>query len=116
MRSPEGELVISQAIVYLATAPKSNGSYMAYKKAKLDAKKFGSVAPPKHVKNAPTQLMKDLSYKEGYICDHDTSDGFSGQIIFQEYEKQYYNPIQRGFERDLIKRLKYWQNLRNNKQ
>jgi putative ATPase len=113
--SPEGELAIAQAVIYLATAPKSNRVYSAFKQAGLDAKKYGSVSPPKHILNAPTNLMKELSYKEGYIYDHDTPDGFSGQNYFPDkmQRQQYYKPVERGFERDLIKRLQYWQKLRD---
>ena len=115
--SPEGELAIAQAVVYLATAPKSNASYMAYKGAVKSAKSNGSYSPPKHILNAPTKLMKDVGNKEGYIYDHDTPEGFSGQDYFPEEMgcQQYYKPVQRGFEREIAKRLEYWGKLRRKK-
>lgn len=111
--SPEGDLAISQAVIYLATAPKSNAAYIAHKAALKDAKK-GSFMPPKHILNAPTKLMRDEGYSENYIYDHDTKDGFSGQNYFpsQMSRKNYYQPLQRGFEREIEKRLLYWQKLR----
>ncbi len=115
--SPEGELAIAQAVVYLATAPKSNASYMAYKACVKDAKSNGSLPPPKYILNAPTKLMKEIGYKDGYIYDHDTPEAFSGQNYFPEDmgRKKYYNPVERGFERDLKKRLDYWEKLRSAK-
>ncbi|MTI16427.1 replication-associated recombination protein A [Rhodobacteraceae bacterium RKSG542] len=112
--SPEGELALAQACVYLATAPKSNGVYVAYKAAVADAKRNGSLVPPKHILNAPTKLMKEMGYNEGYQYDHDAPDGFSGQNYFPEAmgRKTYYDPPERGFERDIRKRLSYWQRLR----
>lgn len=112
--SPEGELVIAQLVVYLATAPKSNAVYSAYKSALISAKNSGSLMPPKHILNAPTKFMKNEAYGLGYIYDHDTKNGFSGQNYFPETMKrqQYYAPVERGFEREIIKRLKYWQKLR----
>jgi len=115
--SPEGELAIAQAICYLATAPKSNAIYSAFKSCMIDAKSNGSLSPPKHIMNAPTKLMKDLGHKEGYIYDHDTEKGFSGQDYFPEEmdRREYYTPVERGFERDIKKRLDYWDNLRKEK-
>lgn len=115
--SPEGELAIAQALVYLATAPKSNGVYMAYKKAVAAAKKTGSLMPPKDILNAPTGLMKDQGYGTGYIYDHDTPEGFSGQDYFPEEmgRQQFYDPPERGFEREIRKRLDYWARLRSDK-
>lgn len=112
--SPEGELALAQTVIYLATAPKSNGAYMAYKAAMRDAKSSGSLLPPKHILNAPTKLMKEEGYGTGYQYDHDAPDGFSGQDYFPENmgRKTYYDPPQRGFERDLRKRLEYWDKLR----
>jgi putative ATPase len=112
--SPEGELALAQACVYLATAPKSNGVYMAYKAARRAAKENGSLLPPKHILNAPTKLMRDEGYNEGYRYDHDEPDAFSGQNYFPEKmgRQQYYDPPERGFERDIRKRLDYWAKLR----
>ncbi len=113
--SPEGELALAQAVVYLATAPKSNAVYLAYKAASQAAKETGSVAPPKTILNAPTKLMAEEGYGEGYIYDHDTPEGFSGQNYFPDAMRkrpQFYNPPERGFERELLKRLAYWSNLR----
>ncbi|MBX8783844.1 replication-associated recombination protein A [Ochrobactrum sp. GRS2] len=112
--SPEGELALAQACVYLATAPKSNGVYMAYKAARRAAKENGSLLPPKHILNAPTKLMRDEGYNDGYRYDHDEPDAFSGQDYFPEKmgRQQYYNPPERGFERDIRKRLDYWAKLR----
>ena len=115
--SPEGELAIAQAVIYLATAPKSNASYTAFKASMKDAKSSGSLMPPKHILNAPTSLMKKEGYGEGYIYDHDTEEGFSGQNYFPEtmQRKQYYAPFERGFEREITKRLQYWEKLRQKK-
>lgn len=112
--SPEGELALAQACVYLATAPKSNGVYMAYKAARRAAKENGSLLPPKHILNAPTKLMRDEGYNDGYRYDHDEPDAFSGQDYFPEKmgRQQYYNPPERGFEREIRKRLDYWAKLR----
>lgn len=112
--SPEGELALAQACVYLATAPKSNGVYMAYKAARRAAKENGSLLPPKHILNAPTKLMRDEGYNEGYRYDHDEPDAFSGQDYFPEKmgRQQYYYPPERGFEREIRKRLDYWAKLR----
>lgn len=112
--SPEGELALAQACVYLATAPKSNAVYTAYKSAMRAAKEGGSLLPPKHILNAPTKLMKGEGYGEGYLYDHDQADAFSGQDYFPEAmgRKTFYNPPERGFERDIRKRLEFWSRLR----
>ena len=112
--SPEGELAIVQAVIYLATAPKSNAAYMAQKQAWKAAKQTGSLMPPPHILNAPTKLMKDIGYGAGYAYDHDTEDGFSGQDYFPEaMERQtFYRPPERGFEREILKRLRYWERKR----
>jgi putative ATPase len=113
--SPEGELALAQALVYLATAPKSNAIYVAYPQALKEARSSGSLMPPKHILNAPTKLMKKEGYGTGYIYDHETPEGFSGQNYFPEEmsHKVFYKPVERGFERDIQKRLMYWQKLRN---
>lgn len=112
--SPEGELALAQAVMYLALAPKSNAAYAAYKNAMVDAKKTGSEPPPKHILNAPTSMMKDQGYGEGYQYDHDSEDGFSGQNYFPDTMKRgvYYLPVERGHERELKKRLDYFARLR----
>jgi len=112
--SPEAELAIAQAVVYLATAPKSNAVYVAYNGAMRAAKENGSLAPPKHILNAPTKLMKQEGYGEGYAYDHDAPDAFSGQDYFPEEigRRQFYDPPERGFEREIRKRLAYWDGLR----
>jgi len=112
--SPEGELAIAQSVIYLATAPKSNAAYMAFKAATRSAKRNGSHMPPKHILNAPTSMMKDLGYGKDYAYDHDAEDGFSGQNYFPDDMKRqdYYQPVARGFERDIQKRLEYWAALR----
>ena len=112
--SPEGELAIMQLTAYLATAPKSAAVYKAMDKAFALAKKTGSLMPPKHILNAPTKLMKQLGYHDGYIYDQDLDDGFSGQNYFPdgiERVKLYY-PVERGFEREIKKRVDYFDNLR----
>jgi putative ATPase len=113
--SPEGELALAQAVIYLALAPKSNAGYMAYKSARAAAKKTGSEPPPKHILNAPTALMRDQGYGEGYAYDHDAEDGFSGQDYFPEGMKRgvYYLPVERGFERELKRRVDYFAKLRS---
>ncbi len=115
--SPEGELALSQLVVYLATAPKSAGNYVAYKAARVAASQTNSLNPPKHILNAPTKLMEDIGYGSGYIYDHDTEDGFSGQNYFPDgmSRTDFYKPVERGFERDIIKRLAYWDKLRKEK-
>ncbi|MFN4010801.1 MAG: replication-associated recombination protein A [Pannonibacter sp.] len=112
--SPEGELALAQCVVYLATAPKSNGVYVAYKAAVRAAKANGSLLPPKHILNAPTKLMKTEGYGEGYAYDHDAPDGFSGQDYFPDSmgRQTFYDPPERGFEREIRKRLDYWARLR----
>ncbi len=112
--APEGELALAQAVIYLSTAPKSNAAYMAFKAAQRAAKKSGSLAPPKHILNAPTGLMKDEGYGDGYIYDHDTAECFSGQDYFPDEmtRKEFYRPVRRGFEREIAKRLDYWDTLR----
>ena len=112
--SPEGELALAQAVTYLALAPKSNATYVAYKAARSSAKSTGSEPPPKHILNAPTSLMKDQGYGDGYAYDHDAEDGFSGQNYFPEAMKRpvLYQPVERGFERELKKRLDYFAKLR----
>jgi putative ATPase len=112
--SPEGELALAQAVTYLSLAPKSNAVYVAYKAAMDAAKKTGSEPPPKHILNAPTSLMKDIGYGEGYAYDHDAEDGFSGANYFPDAMKRgvYYLPIDRGFERELKKRVDYFAKLR----
>ncbi|MDD9718855.1 replication-associated recombination protein A [Dinoroseobacter sp. PD6] len=116
--SPEGELAIAQAVVYLALAPKSNAAYVAYKAAMKQAKSSGSAPPPKHILNAPTALMKDQGYGADYAYDHDAEDGFSGQNYFPDdmARPRYYAPVERGFERDLAKRLAYFAKLRAKRQ
>jgi len=112
--SPEGELALAQAVTYLALAPKSNAGYAAYKAAMREAKKSGSEPPPKHILNAPTKLMRDEGYGAGYAYDHDAEDAFSGQNYFPETMKRpvLYQPVERGFERELKKRLDYFSRLR----
>ena len=112
--SPEGELAFAQACVYLATAPKSNALYTAFKAATQAAKEHGSLLPPKHILNAPTKLMKDESYGKGYLYDHDQPEAFSGQDYFPEKmgRQTFYDPPERGFEREIKKRLEYWEKLR----
>ncbi|MCA3248031.1 MAG: replication-associated recombination protein A [Azospirillum sp.] len=112
--SPEGELALAQATLYLATAPKSNAGYAAFKAAKRAAGETGSLMPPAHILNAPTKLMKELGYGAGYAYDHDAEDGFSGQNYFPDGmpRASYYDPAERGFEREIRKRLDYWAKLR----
>jgi len=113
--SPEGELAIAQAVIYLATAPKSNAAYTAFGAAMRVAKEGGSLLPPKHVLNSPTGLMKSEGYGEGYEYDHDTPEGFSGQDYFPQSlgRQTFYDPPERGFEREIRKRLEYWAKLRS---
>lgn len=113
--SPEGELALAQATIYLATAPKSNGAYVAYKAAMRAARQHGSLSPPKHILNAPTKLMEDEGYGSGYAYDHDAPEGFSGQNYFPDEiggRPTFYDPPERGFEREIRKRLSYWDGLR----
>lgn len=114
--SPEGELALGQLVVYLATAPKSNAAYVAYKSATRLAKETGSLMPPKHILNAPTKLMKEQGYGSGYEYDHDTEGGVSGQTYFPEdigERPSFYQPPDRGFERELNKRLAYFAKIRS---
>jgi len=113
--SPEGELALAQAVIYVATAPKSNAAYVAYGKAKRIAKEAGSLVPPKHILNAPTKLMQEEGYSEGYDYDHDAPEAFSGQDYFPEAlgRQTFYEPVERGFEREIKKRLEYWAKLRS---
>jgi putative ATPase len=108
--SPEGELAIVQATVYLATAPKSNAVYKAAGAAWRSARETGSLMPPQHILNAPTELMKDLGYGRDYVYDHDTESGFSGQDYFPDdmARQRFYRPAERGFEREVARRLAYW--------
>ncbi|MET0482854.1 MAG: replication-associated recombination protein A [Aestuariivirgaceae bacterium] len=116
--TPEGELALAQATVYLATAPKSNASYTAFKRAMARAKETGSLMPPKIILNAPTRLMKQQEYGTGYRYDHDEPDAFSGQDYFpaEMGRETYYDPPERGFEREIRKRLDYWAKLRGGRQ
>lgn len=116
--SPEGELALANAVVYLALAPKSNAVYTAYKAARAAARETGSLMPPKHILNAPTKMMKDIGYGTGYAYDHDAEDGFSGQNYFPDDMKRpvYYLPPERGFERELKKRVEYFARLREKRQ
>jgi putative ATPase len=113
--SPEGELAIAEAVIYVATAPKSNAAYAAFGAAMRAAKEAGSLVPPKHILNAPTKLMRTEGYGEGYEYDHDASEAFSGQDYFPEQlgRQTFYDPPERGFEREIRKRLEYWAKLRN---
>lgn len=110
----EGDRALAQAAVYLASAPKSNAVHIAHNKARIAARENGSLLPPKHILNAPTKLMKDQGYKDGYLYDHDQPDAFSGQDYFPADmgRQKFYQPVERGFERDIIKRLEYWDKLR----
>jgi len=112
--SPEGELAIAEAVIYIATAPKSNAAYRAYGAAMRTAKQAGSLVPPKHILNAPTKLMQSEGYGANYDYDHDAPDAFSGQDYFPEAlgRQQFYDPPERGFEREIRKRLEYWAKLR----
>ncbi|MDP7190817.1 MAG: replication-associated recombination protein A [Alphaproteobacteria bacterium] len=112
--SPEGELALAQCVIYLGAAPKSNAAYKGFKAAMKVAHETGSLMPPKHILNAPTWLMKDLDYGKDYTYDHDTPEGFSGQDYFPDgmARQEFYHPRDRGFERDLHKRLDYWNVLR----
>ena len=112
--SPEGELALAEAVIYVATAPKSNATYVAFGAAMRTAKEAGSLLPPKHILNAPTKLMKSEGYGSGYAYDHDAEDAFSGQDYFPESlgRHQFYDPPERGFEREIRKRLDYWAKLR----
>ena len=115
--TPEGELALVQCIIYLATAPKSNAAYLAEKLSRKVASESGSLMPPQHILNAPTKVMKELGYGEGYAYDHDAEDGFSGQNYFPDdmARQKFYHPKKRGFEREILKRLDYWKKLRDKK-
>jgi putative ATPase len=112
--SPEGELALVQSCIYLATAPKSNAVYKAQKAAWKSAKETGSLMPPPNILNAPTKLMKEIGYGAGYSYDHNSEEGFSGDDYWpEEMEPQsYYEPVERGFEREIAKRMDYWDKLR----
>lgn len=116
--SPEGELALAQAVIYLALAPKTNAGYVAYKASRDAARKSGSEPPPKHILNAPTKMMKEQGYGAGYAYDHDAEDGFSVQNYFPETMQRptFYKPVDRGFERDLKKRADYFAGLRAKRQ
>jgi putative ATPase len=115
--SPEGELALAEATVYLATAPKSNAVYTAFKAATRAAKEHGSLMPPKTILNAPTKLMKQIGYGDSYRYDHDEPDAFSGQDYWPEHlgEQHFYDPADRGFEREIRKRLEWWARLRKDR-
>ena len=115
--SPEGELAVANLVIYLATAPKSNAAYVAMKAANRAAAATGSLMPPAHILNAPTGLMKDLGYGKDYAFDHDDPDGFSGQNGFPDgmQRQRFYSPVERGYEREIGKRLAYWDRLRAEK-
>jgi putative ATPase len=112
--SPEGELALAQVVIYLATAPKSNAVYRAFGEAGQSARSTGTLMPPAHILNAPTRLMRDLGYGKGYAYDHATEAGFSGQNYFPDgmARAQFYRPSERGFEREVTRRLAYWAGLR----
>ena len=112
--SPEGELAIAQAVLHLASAPKSNAAYVAWGAAQRSARETGSLMPPKHILNAPTRMMKELGYAEGYEYDHDTEEGFSGQDYFPEEmaRPHFYRPTTRGREAAIAERLAEWDRLR----
>ncbi|MSO66531.1 MAG: replication-associated recombination protein A [Pseudolabrys sp.] len=116
--SPEGELAIAQALIYVATAPKSNAAYAAYGAAMRTARQAGSLLPPKHILNAPTKLMQSEGYGRGYSYDHDEAEAFSGQNYFPDAlaRQQFYDPSERGFEREIKKRLEYWAKLRKERE
>ena len=116
--SPEGELALGQAVAYLALAPKSNAGYAAFKAAMATAKKTGSAPPPMHILNAPTDLMQQQGFGAGYAYDHDAEDGFSGQDYFPDGMERpgFYQPVERGYERELKKRLEYFEKLRARRQ
>src|SRR5262249_62364080 len=116
--SPEGELAVAQLVIYLATAPKSNAAYTAFGEATRAARETGSLMPLKHILNAPTRLMRDLGYGKGYEYDHATEEGFSGQNYFPDgmERRLFYEPVDRGFEREVKKRLDYWAKLRERRE
>lgn len=114
MGSPEGDLALTQLVIYLGTAPKSVGNYKAQKAAWAAARETGSLMPPKNILNAPTKMMKNMGYGAGYVYEPDTASGFSGQNCFPESmpRRKFYNPVERGFEREIKKRLEYWDAMR----
>ncbi|MBS1368345.1 MAG: replication-associated recombination protein A [Lentisphaeria bacterium] len=116
--SPEGDLAIAELVIYLGSAPKSNSAYAAWGRAQKAAKTYGSLMPPPHILNAPTKLMEEAGYGKGYVYDHDTADGFSGQNYFPEKmdRQKFYDPPERGFEREIRRRLAYWERLRREKE
>jgi putative ATPase len=115
--SPEGELAITNAIIYLATAPKSNAGYIAYSQSKKCATFYGSLPTPKKIRNAPTKLMAELKYGEGYVYDHNVEHAFSGENFFPDElsRKKFYNPVERGFEREIKKRVDWYDGIRKQK-
>ena len=115
--SPEGELAVVHCVIYLGTAPKSNAAYKAEKSARKTARETGSLMPPQSILNAPTGMMHEMGYGARYVYDHNEKDGFSGQDYFpdQMSRKQFYTPEPRGFEREIAKRLEYWDKLRKGK-
>jgi len=112
--SPEGELALAQAVIYVATAPKSNAAYVAFKRAQRVAEEKGSLMPPKVILNAPTKMMRDEGYGAGYDYDHDSPEAFSGQNYWPDSlsRQKFYRPVERGFEREIAKRIDYWDRLR----
>jgi putative ATPase len=116
--SPEGDLALAQAVLYLGTAPKSNAAYTAHKAAARAARDTGSLMPPAHILNAPTKLMKNLGYGRGYAYDHETEDAFSGQNYFPDGidRLEFYRPADRGFEREIGRRLAHWASLRRDRE
>ena len=112
--APEGELALAELVIFLATAPKSNAAHLAWKAALKIARANGTLMPPKHILNASTALMKELDYGAGYTYDHDDPDGFSAQNCFPDSlpRQSFYKPAERGFEREIAKRLAYWDRLR----
>ena len=113
--APEAELHLAQAVIHLATAPKSNAAYLAWKQAQAAARETGALGPPMHIRNAPTRLMKELGYGSGYAYDHDAEEHFSGQNYFPDgmARQRFYEPKETGFEREIAKRLDYWAKLRS---
>ena len=117
MGSPEGDIALTELVIYLGTAPKSNRNDAAKMRAWAAAEKYGSLTPPKNILNAPTRMMKEMGYGAGYVYEPDTESGFSGQNCFPDGMKRqtFYEPVMRGFEREIKKRLDYWNKLRDNK-
>jgi putative ATPase len=117
-RLARGELAIAQACLYCATAPKSNAGYVAWKAAAATAKSTGSLMPPSNILNAPTKLMKEIGYGKGYAYDHDQADGFSGANYWPEEmtPQTFYRPVERGFEREILKRLEWWERKKRERQ